>query len=72
MGVQWFPQVLFFWEFLGRLMAPGATVDWRENLRENLNDDISAKAIQEYFAPLMEWLQEQNKGREYALPEEMG
>lgn len=58
-------------EFLGKLMAPGATEDWRRNLEENLNSDISAKAIQEYFAPLMEWLETQNEGREHSLPAEM-
>ncbi len=54
-------------EFLLALMAPGATVDWRENLRENLNDEISAKAIQEYFAPLTQWLKQENEGRTHTL-----
>ncbi len=58
-------------DFLLALMAPGATVDWRENLRENLNDEISAKAIQEYFDPLMEWLKKENEGRNYTLPEKV-
>lgn len=58
-------------EFLSHLMAPGATQDWRENLEENLNSDISAEAIKEYFEPLMSWLKKQNEGRKYSLPEEM-
>lgn len=55
-------------DFLNSLMLPGATVDWKENLEENLGEGISAKAILEYFDPLMNWLQEQNKGRVYTLP----
>lgn len=56
-------------DFLFSLMSPGATQDWRENLQENLGEGISAKAILEYFAPLMQWLQTQNAGREHSLPE---
>ncbi len=58
-------------KFLLALMAPGATVDWRKNLQENLNDDISAAAIREYFDPLMQWLQQQNEGRSHTLPEKI-
>ncbi len=56
-------------QFLTSLMAPGATVDWRKNLKDNLGDEISANAIKEYFDPLMAWLKKQNEGREYSLPE---
>lgn len=56
-------------KFLLSLMSPGATQDWRENLQQNLGEGISAKAILEYFAPLMQWLQTQNAGREHSLPE---
>lgn len=56
-------------QFLNALMEPGATVDWRQNLEENLGEGISAKAILEYFNPLMTWLQEQNKGRVHTLAE---
>lgn len=56
-------------QFLNSLMAPGATQDWRINLEDNLGEEISAKAILEYFDPLMKWLQEENKGREVSLPE---
>ena len=55
-------------KFLSALMAPGATVDWRENLKENLGEEISAQAIKDYFEPLMAWLQQQNKGRTHTLP----
>ncbi len=56
-------------QFLLALMAPGATVDWKENLQENLGEGISAKAILEYFNPLMAWLKTENEGREHTLPE---
>ncbi len=56
-------------QFLTSLMAPGATVDWRKNLKDNLGDEISASAIKEYFDPLMAWLKKQNDGRVYTLPE---
>ncbi len=55
-------------EFLLSLMAPGATVDWRKNLEDNLGEEISAKAIQEYFEPLQKWLEKENEGRNYTLP----
>lgn len=55
--------------FLRALMAPGASVDWREHLRKNLGTDVSAKAILDYFSPLMTWLQRQNQGRNHTLPE---
>lgn len=58
-------------EFLRALMAPGATVDWRENLEENLGTGISAAAILEYFDPLIEWLKKENEGRVHSLPEQI-
>jgi len=56
-------------DFLKKLMAPGASVDWRQHLRENLGTEISAKPILDYFSPLMLWLKKQNKGRTHSLPE---
>ena len=50
-------------------MYPGASVDWREHLKANLGEDMSAKAMVEYFAPLMDYLKKQNEGRKYTLPE---
>lgn len=57
-------------DFLRTLMAPGATVDWREHLRKNLGTEVSAKPILDYFAPLMTWLKKQNKGRTHTLAEQ--
>jgi peptidyl-dipeptidase A len=48
-------------------MAPGATVDWREHLKENLGAEVSAKPILDYFSPLMTWLKKRNQGRTHTL-----
>lgn len=58
-------------DFLRELMAPGATEDWRDLMNDTIGEDISAKAMINYFQPLMEWLKEQNKGREHTLPEKV-
>lgn len=50
--------------FLYNLMKVGATRDWRQLIREATGEDLSAKAMLEYYAPLMKYLQEQNKGRD--------
>ena len=56
-------------EWLKNLLHPGATVDWREHTMNNIGQEMSAKPMVDYFAPLMEWLQKENEGREHALPE---
>lgn len=58
-------------KFLKSLMETGATVDWREDIEEKLGEPLSAKAMAEYFAPLLEYLKEENKGRNYTLPESL-
>lgn len=55
--------------FLKKLMHPGASVDWRKHLKDNIGEDMSAKGMVDYFAPLMEWLKKENQGRTYTLPE---
>lgn len=57
--------------FIKSLMVGGATVDWREDLQNKLGEPMSARAMAEYFAPLMDYLIEQNKGRDYTLPENL-
>jgi peptidyl-dipeptidase A len=49
--------------FLRGIMEKGATEDWRKVLRDATGEDLSTRAMVEYYAPLMTWLQEQNKGR---------
>lgn len=53
--------------FLNSILSKGASQDWRELLREKIGEDLSAKAMLNYFEPLMEYLKEANKGREYTL-----
>lgn len=49
--------------FLRQIMAKGATEDWRKVLRTATGEDLSTRAMVEYFKPLLIWLTEQNKGR---------
>jgi peptidyl-dipeptidase A len=56
-------------DFLRRLMAPGATRPWREILRETTGRELDGKAMVEYFEPLYQWLQQQNRGRKATLPD---
>ena len=55
--------------FLSSILRPGATVDSRKLLREATGQELSAKAMLNYFDPLMNWLVEQNKGRKHTLPD---
>jgi peptidyl-dipeptidase A len=50
-------------EFLSGLMRQGATREWRTVLREATGEELSTRAMVEYFKPLMAWLQKQNRGR---------
>ena len=54
-------------KFLYDLMYPGASVDWRQHLKKNLGSDMNAKAMLEYFAPLMEYLKKENADRQHTL-----
>lgn len=58
-------------KFLSKILTPGATVDWRKLMKDELGEEISAKAMLEYFDPLYTWLKEQNKGRTHTLPEKV-
>jgi peptidyl-dipeptidase A len=55
--------------FLRDLMYPGASVDWRQHLQKNLGSSMNAKAMLEYFGPLMQYLKKENKDRQHTLPE---
>lgn len=50
-------------DFLRKIMEKGQTEDWRKVLKEATGEDFSTRAMLEYYAPLMSWLVEQNKGR---------
>lgn len=50
--------------FLKKILAKGATEDWRKVLKEATGEDLSTRAMRDYFQPLMAWLEAQNKGRQ--------
>jgi peptidyl-dipeptidase A len=56
-------------DFLKALLSPGATKDWRLLLRETTGEELSARAMLNYFEPLMPYLKKVNAGRIHTLPE---
>jgi peptidyl-dipeptidase A len=50
--------------FLAGMMRRGATADWRTVLRDATGEELSTRAMVEYFQPLMTWLERQNRGRQ--------
>jgi peptidyl-dipeptidase A len=50
--------------WLNNILKKGSTEDWRKVLKEATGEDISTRAMADYFKPLMAWLEEQNKGRQ--------
>jgi peptidyl-dipeptidase A len=50
--------------WLNNILKKGATEDWRKVLKEATGEEISTRAMMDYFKPLMSWLEEQNKGRQ--------
>lgn len=57
--------------FLKKIMASGASKDWRKILKETTGEDLNARAMVEYFSPLLDWLKKENQGRVYSLPERL-
>jgi peptidyl-dipeptidase A len=56
-------------KFLDGILRVGATRDWRTVLREAVGEKVSARAMLEYYDPLLQWLRERNRGRTATLPE---
>jgi peptidyl-dipeptidase A len=54
-------------QFIQDIMRPGSSRDWRTVLKEKTGEDLSARAMVDYFQPLMVYLKEQNKGRKYTM-----
>jgi len=50
-------------DFLRKIMEKGATEDWRKVMKDATGEEFSTRAMLEYYAPLLTWLTEQNKGR---------
>ena len=49
-----------YWEMLGK----GASQPWQKTLKEMTGSEkMDASAVLEYFAPLQEWLKQQNEGQ---------
>lgn len=57
--------------FLRNILKSGSSRDWRTVLKESTGDELNAKAMLDYFQPLVSWLKQQNSGRKYTLPEQM-
>ncbi len=55
--------------FLKKILEKGGTEDWRKVLKDATGEDLSTRAMVEYFQPLMDWLKEQNKGRKIGWEE---
>ncbi len=55
--------------FLQGILEKGGTEDWRKVLKDATGEDLSTRAMVDYFQPLMTWLEEQNKGRKIGWDE---
>jgi len=46
------------------MLAKGASQPWQQTMKELTGgESMDASAVLEYFAPLQEWLQQQNEGQ---------
>ncbi|MDI1319772.1 MAG: M2 family metallopeptidase [bacterium] len=50
-------------DFLRSIMEKGKTQDWRKVLKDATGEELSTRAMVEYYKPLLKWLEAQNKGR---------
>jgi peptidyl-dipeptidase A len=50
-------------DFFRQIMEKGKTEDWRKILKDATGEDLSTRAMMEYYQPLMKWLEVQNQGR---------
>jgi peptidyl-dipeptidase A len=50
-------------DFLRSILKQGATRPWRDIMKEATGEDLSTRAMMEYFKPLDGWLDEQLKGK---------
>lgn len=51
-------------KYLLNILKLGKTKDWREVIKEATGEEVSARAMLEYFEPVMKYLQDQNKARQ--------
>jgi peptidyl-dipeptidase A len=57
---------------LNNILKEAGTEVWRKVLKDATGEDISTRAMMDYFKPLMSWLEEQNKGARSAGNEIQG
>ncbi len=50
--------------WLNKILKKGGTEGWRKVLKDATGEDVSTRAVAEYFKPLQARLEEQNKGRQ--------
>ncbi len=50
--------------YLQSILELGATRDWQQVMRDATGQELSSQAMIEYFQPLLEWLQQENAGRD--------
>jgi len=50
-------------KFLSDILKLGATRDWREVIKQATGEELSTRAMVDYFKPLQAYLEQQNKGR---------
>lgn len=51
-------------EYLHALLSLGATRNWRSVLRDFTGEDLSARALMDYYSPLLDFLKKENAGRD--------
>jgi peptidyl-dipeptidase A len=49
-------------KWLWELLSLGATRDWRQLIKEKTGEELSSRALLEYFRPLEDYLAKQNAG----------
>ncbi len=54
-------------DFLRGIMRPGASLDWRQVLKQKTGEDFSAQAMLEYYRPLTDYLRKVNSGRKHTI-----
>ncbi len=51
-------------KWLTDILKLGQTQDWRKVIKEKTGEELSSRAMLEYYRPLMKYLETQNKGRQ--------
>ncbi len=59
-------------DFLRPMLAAGATRPWQRLIEEATGSPLDGDAMAAYFAPLLTWLQAENRGRRHTLPPRPG